>query len=437
MVHVSEEKDHYLSDFEAFKTNKEPAWAGQIRKAAMDCFAELGFPTTRDEAWRFTNVAPILKIPFRLVFGQAPLAENHVERFAFQNLRGTRLVFVDGLYRADLSSASKRDDGVKVESLAQALTTDSDVVRQHLAQHAEYKTDAFTALNTAFVRDGAFVYVPSGKVVEEPIHLLFVTTGREVPTVSYPRNLIVLGRGGMAGVIESYVASANGPCFTNAVTEVVVGTGAVLEHYRDQREGENAFQVATTQVYQDRDSVYSSLALAIGAELSRHNLNVLLAAEGAECALNGLYFVTGRQHVDTHTFIDHAKPHGTSNEFYKGILDGNSKGVFNGKILVRKDAQQTDAHQTNRNLVLSDDARVNTNPQLEILADDVKCTHGATIGQADEESIFYLKSRGISQQTALGLLTHGFASDVINRIKVEPVRDQFDALVWRKLQPRP
>lgn len=441
MLQVSVEKEQYLSDFERFekKGAEEPAWIQRVRQAAIARFAELNFPTIRDEEWRFTTVAPILQVPFRPVFEPSPgeVSARAIEPFTCGQAKWSRLVFVNGQYSAELSSPAQLPPGVKVINLAQALLTDADALEPHLARHAVYDGNAFTALNTAFMQDGAYVYVPSGKIIEQPIHLLFISTARKAEVVSYPRNLILLGRGSMATVIESYIGLANGRYFTNAVTEVVVGEGAVLEHYKIQLESEKAFHIASLQAHQDRNSLYSSFSFAMGSALARNDLNVLIDAEGGECMLNGLYYVTDRQHVDNYTFIDHAKPHGTSNELYKGILDGEARAVFNGRIRVRKDAQQTDAHQTNRNLFLSDTTQVNTNPQLEILADDVKCTHGATVGQLDEEAMFYLKSRGITQRTARSLLTHGFASDVINRIKIEPIRAELSALVLAKMQHRP
>lgn len=439
MIQVSGEKAHYLSDFELFERNGAaawPSWLHRLRREAISRFAELRFPTTRDEEWRFTSVAPIVRTPFRLVFEHdldGPSAAQ-LERFAFGQPQWPRLVFIDGLYSRELSSLSSLPDGIEAADLAEAARSAPELVEQHLARYARYDGDVFAALNAAFIRDGAFIYIPNGRIIDEPIHLLFIASARPSPAVWHPRNLILVGRGAAAAFIESYVALSDGIYFTNAVTEIVLGENAIVNYCKVQRESERAYHVATIQAYQERSSVFSSFSMAAGAALARENLKVLLDGEGGECALNGLYFVAGEQHVDNHTTIDHARPHGTSRELYKGILDGRSHAVFNGRIIVRKEAQRTDAKQTNKNLFLSDEAQVNTNPQLEILADDVKCTHGATVGQLDQEALFYLKSRGISHEAARALLTYGFASDVIGRVKLEPVRAELDRIVLAKFQ---
>ena len=324
-------------------------------------------------------------------------------------------------------------EGVKAGSLASALDSDGGLLEEHLARYASYRRNAFTALNTAFVEDGAFVYLPKDAVVKEPIHLLFLSTASKDPAVCHPRNLIVAGSSAQATVIESYAGLEGGVYFTNAVTEIVTGEQSRIDHTRLQRESERAFHVATMEVSQHRDSAFASRSISIGAKLVRNDLNVLLNGEGCDCTLDGLYLAGGEQHVDNHTTIDHAKPHCSSRELYKGILDGKSTGVFNGKIIVRKDAQKTDARQTNNNLLLSEESLINTKPQLEILADDVKCTHGATIGQLDEEALFYLRTRGIGDAAARSLLTYAFASEIIGRIRIQPIQCRLDLLLSRSL----
>jgi Fe-S cluster assembly protein SufD len=309
-----------------------------------------------------------------------------------------------------------------VASLGRNFETNPEQVEPHLAQYASYRGHAFTALNTAFLEDGAFVSIARGKVVEEPIHLLFLSTTHGEGAVCHPRSLILAGEGSQATVIESYVGTGDDVYFTNAVTEIVAGPAAVVDHYKLQRESEEAFHVATLQVQQARNSTLSSHAVTLGGALVRNEVNAVLDDEGCTCTLNGLYLAAGRQHVDNHTVIDHARPRCTSHELYKGILDGQAHGVFNGKIYVRQDAQKTDAKQTNQTLLLSEDATINTKPQLEIYADDVKCTHGATVGQLDDEALFYLRTRGIDKEAARHLLTYAFANDVISRVKVAPVR---------------
>jgi len=434
MSAVMEDRDIYLSTFERFEKGRdrhERPWLHRIRSAAIDRFAELGFPTPRDEEWRFTNVAPITRVPFR------PAAAVELSGQAVQALRrlafdsgdaGTRIVFVNGFYAAGLS-VFRPSGGVTVENLAAALEANPQRLEPYLAQHAGYDDHPFRALNTAFLRDGAFVSIPKGEVVREPIHLVFVSIARGEPAVSHPRNLIVTGPGSQATIVESYIGLDEGVYLTNAVTEIVAGENSLLDHYKLQREGGKAFQVATLQVHQGRGSTFSSHYVSLGGGLVRNEVNVVLDGEGCESTLNGLYLARDRQHMDNRTVIDHARPRCASHELYKGILDGRAHGVFNGKIFVRQDAQKTDAKQTNKTLLLSDDATINTKPQLEIFADDVKCTHGATVGQLDAESIFYLRSRGIDLESARSLLTFAFANDVIGRIKVEPLRAGLEELL--------
>lgn len=438
MLQSSEVKDHYLSSFELFEKNgaaKGPSWIHPIRRAALSCFAELGFPTTRDEEWKYTNIAPIVKIPFKPgKFEINGLTADTIARVTFGELTGSQLVFVNGYYSRELSSLRPLPEGVRVGSLAAALDSDPTRVEPYLARYASYQDHALVALNTAFMEDGAFVYVPKGRIVDEPIYLVFVSTADGEATVSYPRNLIVVDNDSQAVIVESYVGSDSDVYFTNAVTEIVVGKHAVIDHYKVQRESEEAFHIATLQAHLERGSNFSSHSIAMGGALVRNDLNTELEGEGIECTLNGFYMVTGRQHVDNHTRVDHLKPHCSSRELYKGILDGKARGVFNGKIYVHKPAQKTDARQTNKNLLLSKDSLINTKPQLEICADDVKCTHGSTIGQLDQDAIFYLRSRGVGLKDARSLLTYAFARDIINRIKIEPVRAWLDDLLVTRLQ---
>ncbi len=433
MTGASEAKDFYQAHFSQIEKEggrNGQAWARKIRAAAMSCFSEMGFPTVRDEEWKYTNVAPIANIPFQPApLESRRLAPDGVERFSSGMIEAIRVVFVDGYYSPELSSLRRLPQGVQVGSLAAALHGEAGWVQLHLARYADYRQHAFVALNTALMRDGAFVYVPEGRIVAEPIHLLFISTGGKEATVSHPRNLMVIGKGGQATIVESYVALEKKVYFTNAVTELVVGENAVVEHYKLQQESAEAFHIATLQVCLDRNGRCSSHSIALGGALVRNEVNAVLDGEGGECALNGFYMVSGEQHVDNHTRIDHVKPHCTSRELYKGVLDGRSKGVFNGKIYVHKAAQKTDAKQTNNNLLLSRDALIDTKPQLEIYNNDVKCAHGSTIGQLDQDSIFYLRSRGISAEAARSLLTYAFASDVISRIRIEPMRAHLDKLL--------
>ncbi len=431
MATVITETNTYLDDFA--RIEKEQAalgasWLTPVRKAAIARFSAAGFPTTRDEEWRFTSVAPIAGTPFRLAAMDArPVPPEVIRGVLPESAAARRLVFVDGHYAPGLSAFEGPTEGVTAASLRETLHKNPGAVERHLAHYASYRASAFTALNTAFLSDGAFVRVPRGAVVTEPIHLLFVATGGAEPTVSHPRVLIVVEDGGQASFVESYVGLDGGTYFTNAVTEIFAGDGAVVDHCRVQRESEDAYHVATVQIQQDRGSTLSSHAVHLGGRLVRSDVNAVLSGEGGDCTLNGLFVGRGRQHLDNHLRVEHAAPHCSSREYYKGILDDESRGVFSGRIVVHKGAQKTDAKQTNMNLLLSPAAQIDTKPQLEIFADDVKCTHGATIGQVDEDAIFYLRSRGIDREAARALLIYAFADDSLGRIRAEAVRDQLRA----------
>ncbi|MGA2741487.1 MAG: Fe-S cluster assembly protein SufD [Bryobacteraceae bacterium] len=369
----------------------------RIRQEARQRFGDVGFPTTHDEDWRFTSVAPI-------------------SRTTFVPAGGTGIL------------ACPPPPGVEISKLSEAPL---EILEAHLGRYASYQTNAFVALNTANFQDGLLVRIAKGAVVEEPIHLAFESSANGQPSASHPRTLILAGADSHATIIEGYTGNS-GHYFTNPVTEIVAGDHAVIDHYKLQTEGAHAFHVSTLQVQLGRDTNFRSHSLSFGGALVRNDVNAVLS-QGCECTLNGLYLVGGEQHIDNHTSIDHAKPHAASHELYKGILEGYSSAVFNGKILVRKDAQKTDAKQTNKNLVLSEDAVINTKPELQILADDVRCTHGATIGQLDREAIFYLQSRGIGLADARNLLIYAFARDIVDRIKVEPLRERLEQLLLEKL----
>jgi len=431
-----QDKDSYLESFTQFEKSaagNDLAWLRPIRRAAIARFSELGFPTIRDEDWRFTNVAPIARTSFRLAQdGRVELAPRELEPFTFPGLVCSRLIFINGRYSPGLSLLKLLPDGVKLGSLAQALTTDVGLLEQHLARYADYQQDAFSALNTAFMEDGAFVYIPRGTVLQEPIYLLYVSTAAADPTITHPRNLIVAGDNSQAIIVEDYVSLSDGVYFSNAVTEVVVGQSSVLSYYLIERESKKAFNISTLRVQQGRSSNFTSHQVLMGGALVRSNLHPVLAGEGCECLINGLFMPTGRQHMDNYMKVEHASPHCDSRQLYKGILDGRSRGVFHGRIIVHKDAQKTDAKQTNKNLLLSEEAQIDTKPQLEIYADDVKCTHGATIGQIDENAIFYLRSRGIAEDSARALLVSAFASESLQRMKVEPIRRHVEAIVTQR-----
>ena len=406
-----------------------------IRRAALKTFTEKGFPTTRQEEWRFTNVQPIASTPFVPVLRYDPqgIRRSDIDRFLFPGLNGSRLVFINGHYAPEYSDLSSMTRGVRVQSLAEALRQDPAFVLRHLGRLVKIE-DPFTALNTAFVQDGAFLYVPDGVDVPEAIHLLFLSAGTDAPTLQTPRNLILAGEESRLSIVETYYTLGAGTHLTNVVTEVFAGARAVIEHDKMQDENSRAFHVGTTQIQQQAGSTVTSNAVTLGGALVRNNVAVVLAGEGCEATLNGLSVGTAAQLIDNHTIIDHAMPNCVSHELYKAIQDGHSRGVFNGKIFVRKDAQKTDAKQTNKTLLLSDDAMMDTKPQLEIFADDVKCTHGATVGQLEENQLFYLRSRGIPLEAARDILTFAFASDVIHRVHVGPLREQLDAMLRARLR---
>ncbi|MEY2408403.1 MAG: Fe-S cluster assembly protein SufD [Verrucomicrobiota bacterium] len=415
---------------------RQPSWIFPLRKAGIARFAELGFPTLQQEDWRFTNVAPLARLPFKPVFDPPPhtLTPGALHQFPFTKLAGPRLVFVDGFFSVGLSSIPAQDSGIKIGSLAAALSSDSDLIEKHLGRYLGTDDNPFAALNNAFFQDGGFVYVPAGEAAADPVHLLFVNTSREAGAVTHPRNLIIVERGSKLTVVESYVSVATGPTFTNAVTEFAIGENSSVEHCKFQDESPEAFHIATLPSHLARAVQFSSHSIATGARLSRNNLRTTLDGEGIECILNGVYITNDDQLADHHMIVDHAQPHCASHEYFNGILAGKSRGVFHGRILVRPGAQKTDAKQTNKNLLLSDDAGADTKPQLEIYADDVKCTHGATIGQLNEESIYYLRSRGIGLENARRMLIHAFAGEIIDRVKHDAMRDELDALIWDRLE---
>jgi Fe-S cluster assembly protein SufD len=399
----------------------------------MDRFATVGFPSSRDEEWRFTPVSPIAQTDFRPA-APAKLTRSALQPFLFGHPEWPQLVFVNGKFAPDLSVLPSLPLGVRLGNLATALAGDTTLLERHLTRHAAPETTPFAALNTAFIRDGALVYVPVDTALDRPVHLLFVTSPDAGGTVAHPRNLIIVERGAKASVVESYVSLAGGATyFTNAVTEVVSGENAWTEHTRIQRESERAYHVGLTHVDQARGSHYRSFTLAMGGAIARHNLHVRLNAPGIETLMYGLYLTHGDQLVDNHTAIYHDHPECNSWEVYKGVLDDRSRAVFNGKVFVKPEAQKTDAKQTNRNLLLSSGAKVDTKPQLEIFADDVKCTHGATVGFLDPAALFYLRSRGLPPAVARKVLTYAFAGEVVNEVALEPVRRELDRLVLARL----
>jgi Fe-S cluster assembly protein SufD len=423
---------NYLESFSGFEQSAvghQLPWLRKLREDAFARFCEVGFPTMNDEDWRFTNASRIAQTAFELARnGRISLTPKQLVPYRLSGI-ACQLVFVNGRFAPELSLIGKLPTGVKVASLGQEISNNPGDVEAQLGRHLNTVRDAFAALNTAFLEDGAYVHIRRGVVLEEPIHCLFVSTGQDGPTVTHPRNLIVAEEASEVTVVEDYVSIDSGLAFSNAATELVAGDDAVISHYLIEREDKQAFNVSTLRIQQGRDANVASHSVLLGGALVRNNVHPVLAGEGSECLINGLFLGHGRQHLDNYMLVEHASPHCSSRQFYNGILDDHAHGVFHGRIIVHKDAQKTDAKQTNRNLLLSDDAQIDTKPQLEIYADDVKCTHGATIGQLDETALFYLRSRGIDEVSARRLLLLAFADECLDRMKHGPARTHVEALI--------
>jgi Fe-S cluster assembly protein SufD len=412
------------------RTSNEPGWLKEIRRSAMGDFERLDFPTMKNEDWHFTNVGPIAEKVFAPAKQGGEVSETVIDRIAFGQ-EAIKIVFVNGRLSSEMNQGDL-PDGLTIVNLAQEIGAESQLLRRHFGQLAAAESAAFTALNTALATDGAVIVITANTVIDKPIHLMFISdSGAEASSI-HTRNLIFAERLSKCTVIESYVSVGGDNYFTNAVTEVFVGEGAKLSHYKLQTEARNAFHVGTVQVHQKRDSRYESFSFATGAKLARTNIYTTLAGEASEAVLNGLYMCDGSQHIDHQTRIEHVAPNCPSHELYKGILDGNSHGVFNGKVYVHPEAQKTDGKQSNNNLLLSDGARVDTKPQLEIFADDVKCTHGATVGRIDELALFYMRSRGVGPAQAKRLLTYAFAADVLEKIELESLKTALEAQVLER-----
>jgi Fe-S cluster assembly protein SufD len=408
-----------------------PRWLQDLRDRAASRFATLGFPTVRDEEWRFTNISPIVAGEFR----PAAQSMDGADLSAIPHANaGHRIVLVNGRFSPELSTLKGLPRGVHIAPLAAAVTDQADVVQRYLGQLADFQHRAFAALNSALFTDGAFVHIADGLVIEEPLQIIFVAAPSENPRpMTSARVLVVAGERTQAGVVETYAGPQDAAYFTNGVTEVFAGESSVIDHYKVQQEGMRGFHVASMHVHAARAATFTSHSFSLGARIARSDVIALLDGEGAEVTLNGLYLADGERLVDNHTMIDHAKPHCPSHEIYKGILGGSARAVFNGKIIVRPDAQKTDAKQTNRALLLSDNASINTKPQLEIFADDVKCTHGAAIGQLDDDAIFYLRSRGLPYFEARDMLIRAFAGDILDRVKVDVLRTALEQELYTQL----
>jgi Fe-S cluster assembly protein SufD len=434
VIAATEHLGTYLESFAEVQkraAGRDLPWLRNLRESAFARFCEVGFPTTHDEDWRFTNVAAIAKTRFELA-RDAKLSRGELEQFGVAGL-GCQLVFVNGRFSRELSSMGKLQAGVSVTGLAEEISSNSSELQSHLGRHLNIQRDAFAALNTAFAEDGAYVHVRRGVVTKEPIYLLFVSTAADKPLMTHPRNLIVVENEAEATIVEDYVSIGETPALSNIATELFAGENAMVSHYMIEREHRQAFNISTLRIQQGRSANVSTHSVLLGGGLVRNNVHPVLAGEGGECLINGLFIGNGRQHLDNYMLVEHASPHCASRQFYNGILDDHAHGVFHGRIIVHKDAQKTDAKQTNRNLLLSDDSRIDTKPQLEIYADDVKCTHGATIGQIEENALFYLRSRGIDEISARKLLLLAFANECLDRMAPSVARDHVEKLIHAHL----
>jgi len=421
--------EKYAADFKALTESRPAAdWMAELRQRGWKHFDSIGFPTARrgNELWKYTNLAALDRAKFEFHHGEPKTisAEALRERAPWSDDWST-LVFIDGRYSESLSQVSS-DDDVQVLNLSDAASNES--LQKNLGTYAAVDENAFSALNTAFLADGGFIQIPDNHEDASPIHLLFLTTSRG-SRASYPRTLVVAGTNSRSTVIESYISLGDVGGFTAPVAEYVLNSGSGIDHYRVLVENEASFHIGNTRVYQLDNSTFTSTSFALGPKIGRNDVHVLLDAPGAECTLNGLYLTTGDQHMDNHISTTHAKPHGTSHQFYKGVLSGNSRAVFSGRVLVEKDAQKTQAFQKDLNLVLSHGAEIDTKPSLEIYADDVQCAHGATAGHTDPEALFYMQARGIDEVTAQAMLMRGFATEIVDMISVDGLRDYVHGIV--------
>ena len=438
MIATVESRNAFLEAFDRFEAagGDEPGWLAPIRKAAIARFAEMGFPTRTDEEWRLTDVSPIAQVPFVEATDVVPVRSNRLRSHLWDDGTAHRLVFVNGRHAPPLTSLGMLPQGVIVGNLAAAFDAPDSSAEAHLSRYVDYQTQPFAALNTAFIRDGAFVYVPPNCMLERPIHVLHLSVPGTEPLAVHPRCLIVAEENAQLTLIETYATHEGGLHFTNPLTELVTGPGANVDHYKLQQESHEALHIGTLHIHQARDSNVRSHCLTFGGGLVRHNINAVLAGPGADCHLNGLYVTDKTQHVDNHLRVEHAAPHCSSREVYKGVLDDRSSGVFTGRIIVRQGALKTDGKQSNHNLLLSEHAHVDSKPQLEIFCDDVKCTHGATIGQLDRDALFYLRSRGLPEPAARNLLIQAFAGESLDQISVALLRRRLHGMLREWLAAR-
>jgi Fe-S cluster assembly protein SufD len=421
--------------FQSKLNGQKTSTINAIRQEAFNAMKNLELPTRKSEAWRFTNVSWLNEHDFLLRNGNPDinLSNEDIEPFTIKDLNENLLVFVNGTFSEKLSRIKYPRDEIIIESFRDAEKRNAPNLLKHFSLLADYKNDFFTALNTAFAKDGVYVNVPAGVIIDEPIHVMFISDTRQGAVMSNPRNIFLIGKCSQINVVETYHTIGDNPAFTNMVTEIFMNFATHFEFNKIQNDKGNSYYIGTTQVEQAKNSVFNASTITMSGRFIRNNMNTAFKEENAETNLNGFYFMRNNDFVDNHTLIDHAVPNCNSNEFYKGILDDSAKAVFNGKVIVRPNAQKTNAYQQNKNILLTDDSKINTKPELEIYADDVKCSHGATTGYLDKEAMFYLRSRGISEEMAKSLLLNSFASEVIERIKIAELRDDIKRQVADRL----
>jgi Fe-S cluster assembly protein SufD len=427
--------DNLTQPLESFKRQALTAdnWAQSLRDRGLSYFQEVGLPTTKDEEWRQTNVAPIAKTEFLVPDGSATVSEKQLQSLAIPGLTGHKLVFVDGRFSAELSTVNALPEGVILTGLAEAMAQHREKVEAHLGQYVDPQYDAFAALNSAYLDDGAFLYVPKGVSVDQPIELLFIATDSDQPTMTHPRTLVVVEEAGHADLIEHHVGLAQTVYFTNAVTEVVLNKNATGSHYFIERDSEEAYNVSTLRMEQHESSSFDSHTVLLGGKLVRNNVHPRFVGENAHGLLNGLYAPDGKRHMDNHMRVHHTVANCSSRQYYTGVLREQGSGDFIGRIVCDRAGQKTDSEQSSRGLLLSEGAYLHSRPQLEIFADDVVCTHGASIGELDEEGLFYLKSRGLPHTVAQGLMVYSFAADALDRMQLEPVREEMGRQLLQQL----
>jgi len=429
-------KDWYIDKFEHFRkriNGNGRSYFNKIRREAISHFSKLGFPTTRSEEWKYTDISPILKHHYHLIETLPQIGVQDIKQYIFEKYSRNILVFINGEYAADFSSLNANKNDLVISPLEVALRQHSDMIQNYVSTIAKFSDEPFTALNTAFSRQGVFIHIPENVIIDEPIQLLYLSNASEIPFQCHPRNLIIMGKGSQAKIIESHHSLSQGIYFNNAVTEIFLDDQTNLKYLMFQNDSQKAFRISRMQINQKNNSVYNSVSIDLGGAIVRNNLGVCIDGENAETNLYGFYLMNGQQHIDNHTNINHLKPHCVSNELYKGILSDQARAVFSGTIYVARDAQKTNAFQSNKNLLLGEEAEIDSKPQLKIFADDVKCSHGATIGRLDEEALFYLEQRGISAVNAKNLLRMAFAHDVLAKIDSDPVKHYIEKVIHSRL----